>query len=103
MPYQQTLTALADPNRRMIVQLLRGGPRNVSNIAQNFQISRPAVSQHLKVLCDAGLLRATPVGNRRHYSLCTEGVDDLRTYLDEMWGTVLDSFADHIERTSEND
>lgn len=103
MSYHQTLAALADPNRRMIVQLLRAGPQNVSNIADNFQISRPAISQHLKILCDAELLNVTPEGNRRNYSLNRQGADDLRTYLDDMWGDVLDGFADHIKRNADND
>ncbi|WP_108263159.1 ArsR/SmtB family transcription factor [Mangrovicoccus ximenensis] len=69
MTYAAALQALADPTRRAIVEKLRHGPKSVGQLAQGFCISRPAVSQHLRVLCGAGLLDVVPVGARRVYRL----------------------------------
>ena len=75
------LTALADPTRRAVGELARGLP-----------VSRPAVSQHLRVLKDAGLVVDRPAGNRRIYQLDPEGVDGLREYLDRFWNRALAAF-----------
>ncbi len=93
MSYEMTLTALADPTRRHLLERLRDGPLAVSALARDLPISRPAVSQHLKVLSDAGLLLVEPAGTRRLYRLAPEGLDDLRAWLDRLWGDALDSFA----------
>ena len=93
MSYEHAIAALADPTRRDILDRLRGGALSVSAIAQDMPISRPAVSQHLRVLSDAGLLTVTPKGNRRLYAIAPEGVDSLRHYLDRLWGDALTAFA----------
>ncbi len=93
MTYEDTITALADPTRRDIIDRLRGGALPVAAIAQDMPISRPAVSQHLRVLSDAGLLTVTPSGNKRLYAIAPDGVDDLRRYLDSLWDDALDAFA----------
>lgn len=75
------------------MEILRTGPMPVGNLAARFPISRPAVSQHLKVLGDAGLVEATPDGTRRLYRLAPEGVAALRRYLDELWDDALAAYA----------
>ncbi|QQA44067.1 ArsR/SmtB family transcription factor [Pelagovum pacificum] len=94
------IEALADPTRRAIVEALRAGPQPVCVIAGGLPVSRPAVSQHLKVLTDAGLARVTPRGNRRYYELAPEGVDSLRRYLDQLWDDALAAFARAAHRKS---
>lgn len=86
------LTAMADPTRRAILETVRRGPRSVGDIASNFQVSRPAVSQHLRVLIDAHLVRQHRSGRNNFYSLDTAGLTVLRTYLDTFWSDVLDAF-----------
>ncbi len=93
MDYIDAITALADPTRRVIIERLRAGPLAVGAIADGMTISRPAVSQHLRVLSDAGLLHVTPAGNRRLYAIAPEGVDELRRYLDTLWDDALSAFA----------
>lgn len=92
MDYQDAITALADPTRREIIDRLRSGPLPVAAIAADMSVSRPAVSQHLRVLSDAGLLTVTPQGNRRLYAIAPEGVDQLRRYLDTLWDDALSAF-----------
>ncbi len=96
MSYATTIAALADPTRRALVDRLRDGPQAVSVLARDLPVSRPAVSQHLKVLSDAGLLAVEARGTRRLYRLAPRGLDDLRAYLDGLWGDALDRFADHV-------
>ena len=93
MDYEDAIAALADPTRRQIIDRLRGGPLPVGAIAADMPISRPAVSQHLRVLSDAGLVTAKPQGNRRLYAIAPEGVDELRRYLDTLWDDALAAFA----------
>lgn len=93
MSYEHAIAALADPTRRLLVERLRPGPLAVGALAQGMPISRPAVSQHLKVLTEAGLLTATPQGNRRLYALAPGGLAPLRDYLDSLWDDALASFA----------
>jgi DNA-binding transcriptional ArsR family regulator len=92
------LTALADPSRRAIFEALRDGPMAVGKLAQRFPISRPAVSQHLRVLKDAGLVADDAVGTRRLYRIRPEGVAELRAYLDRMWNDALAAFAATVEQ-----
>jgi len=87
------LTALADPTRRAILDRLRDGPLPVCDLAAGLPVSRPAVSQHLRVLSDAGLLLVTPLGNRRLYAIAPGGVQELRAYLDRLWDDALAAFA----------
>ncbi len=93
MNYEDAIVALADPTRRTIIDKLRGGGLPVGAIAAGLPVSRPAVSQHLRVLSDAGLLHVTPKGNKRLYSIAPEGVDSLRRYLDSLWDDALAAFA----------
>ncbi len=93
MSYQRTIAALADPTRRALIERLRAGPQPVGVLAGGLPISRPAVSQHLKVLSDAGLLLVEPQGTRRLYRLAPKGLDDLRAYLDGLWDDALTDFA----------
>ncbi|MEO1641510.1 MAG: metalloregulator ArsR/SmtB family transcription factor [Pseudomonadota bacterium] len=93
MAYEDAITALADPMRRQIIEKLRTGALPVAGIADGLPVSRPAVSQHLRVLSDAGLLTVTPQGNRRLYAIAPEGVDDVRKYLDTLWDDALAAFA----------
>lgn len=77
--------ALAEPRRQAILRLVRDGPMSVNDIAGHFEISQQAVSQHLKVLRDAGLVAVQPVGQRRLYALRPEGIDAARELLEEFW------------------
>ena len=97
MSYETIIAALADPPRRAIVERLRAGPQPVGVLARDLPVSRPAVSQHLKVLSDAGLLIAEPRGTRRLYRLAPKGLDDLRAYLDGLWDDALGSFVRRAE------
>lgn len=78
--------ALSDPNRRAIVELLRAGPRPVGELAEELPISRPAVSRHLRVLREAGLVAEESQGTRNIYRLHDQGLDALQAYLREVWG-----------------
>ena len=78
--------ALGDPNRRAIVEVLRDGPQSVGGIAERLPISRPAVSRHLRLLKNAGLVSSVPEGNRRLYRLHDEGVEAVRAYVEKIWG-----------------
>jgi len=86
------LRALADPTRREIFESLRSGPRAVGELAAGLPVSRPAVSQHLKVLKEAGLVRERRQGTRCFYSIDPLGLEPLRTYLESFWGEVLTAF-----------
>lgn len=92
MAYEQALRALADPTRREVFEQLRVGPSPVGRLAQRLPVTRPAVSQHLKVLKDAGLVREKKVGTRRVYSVELSGLQGLRSYLDGFWDDVLQAF-----------
>src|SRR5216117_55620 len=91
--------ALADPTRRTIFERLIEHPRAVGELARELPVSRPAVSQHLKVLKDAGLVIDRPAGNRRIYQLDPDGVGALRAYLDRFWNQALAAFKTAVERT----
>jgi DNA-binding transcriptional ArsR family regulator len=93
MRHQPALHALADGTRQQIVEELRRGPKAVSEIAARLPVSRPAVSQHLKVLKDAGLVRETREGTRRIYNVEPQGLVELRRYLDRLWDDALAGFA----------
>ena len=100
MTYASAIAALADPTRRVIVNRLRAGPLPVRALAYGLPISRPAVSQHLRILTDAGLLSVTAQGTRRIYAIRPDGIADLRTYLDDLWGDALAAFARAAETLS---
>ena len=97
------LQALGDPTRRAVFERLRQGPRPVGEIASGLPVSRPAVSQHLKVLKEAGLVFDRPDGNRRLYAIDPNGVGALRAYLDQFWNQALASFKEAAERNDEED
>lgn len=92
-------SALGDPNRRAIVELLRPGEQSVREIADQLPISRPAVSQHLRVLKDAGLVLEEAHGTRRLYRLHDEGVAAVRAYLERIWGDAAGRFRITAENT----
>jgi DNA-binding transcriptional ArsR family regulator len=85
-PEGDPFDALGDANRRAIVELLGSGGRSVQELADALPISRPAVSRHLRLLKRAGLVREEPVGTRRIYRLHGEGIEAVRTYLEQVWG-----------------
>jgi DNA-binding transcriptional ArsR family regulator len=91
-------TALGDPTRRKIFERLSERPQAVGELAKELPVSRPAVSQHLKVLKDAGLVIDRREGNRRIYQLNPEGVGALRAYLDQFWNRALVAFKAAAER-----
>ena len=86
------LSALGDPTRRAIFELLADGPRPVGDLAGELPVSRPAVSQHLAVLKEAGLVLDRQEGTRRYYRLNPDGVGDLRAYFDRFWDRSLAAF-----------
>lgn len=97
MAYEEVFTALADATRRSVFESLRDGPRTVSELALQAPVSRPAVSQHLKVLEGAGLVSVQAQGTRRYYAIRQDGLAELRRYLDSFWSDVLSSYAAHLQ------
>ncbi|HEV2681840.1 MAG TPA: metalloregulator ArsR/SmtB family transcription factor [Rhodanobacter sp.] len=102
MTYQSTLAALSDPMRRTILERIVEAPRSVGEIAQDLPISRPAVSQHLKVLKDAELVREERAGTRRIYRADGAALGELRAYIDEMWKAALGSFSEAAAREGQD-
>ena len=98
MSYQDVFVALADPTRRGVFEALRGQAKTVGELARDQPVSRPAVSQHLKVLESANLVSVTPKGKRRYYSIKRDGLDGLRQYLESFWSDTLSAYAAEIER-----
>jgi len=96
--YEGALAALADPTRRAIFERLANGPRAVVELAEDLPVSRPAVSQHLKVLKEAGLVVDTQSGTRRLYHIDARGLGALRAYLDQFWDQALAAFAAAAEQ-----
>jgi len=101
MAYQHAFAALADPTRRSVFERLIDGALPVGRIAKGLPVSRPAVSQHLKVLKEAGLVTDRAEGTRRVYSIDPEGLGVLRRYLDQFWDRALEAFAAEVERDIE--
>jgi DNA-binding transcriptional ArsR family regulator len=98
MAYGKALECLGDPTRRKVFERLRSGPLPVGAIARGLPVSRPAVSQHLAVLREAGLVVDRPVGTRRVYTIDPRGLAALRAWLDQFWDQALASFHDEVER-----
>lgn len=94
----RALEALGDSTRRQIFKRLRGGPRSVGDLAEGMEVSRPAVSQHLRVLKDARLVTDTAEGTRRLYAVDTRGVEALRNWLDGFWDEALAAFKNAAEQ-----
>jgi DNA-binding transcriptional ArsR family regulator len=92
--------ALGDPNRRAIVELLAGGDRSVQQLADALPISRPAVSRHLRLLKEAGLVVEEPRGTRRIYRLHDAGIDEVQRYLERVWGEAAGRFRLVAENTA---
>jgi DNA-binding transcriptional ArsR family regulator len=92
MDVGSVITAIADPTRRAILESVRHGPRAVGDIAMDFDVSRPAVSQHLRVLVDAQLVRLQKSGRNNFYGLDLRGLMVLRTYIEGYWDDVLVAF-----------
>ena len=97
MTYANALSCLADPTRRRIFERLRSGPASVGNVARGLPVSRPAVSQHLKVLKEAGLVNDRPDGTRRVYYIDPDGLGELRAWLDQFWIGALESFKHELD------
>ncbi|WP_027166626.1 metalloregulator ArsR/SmtB family transcription factor [Mesorhizobium sp. WSM3224] len=87
MMFSDAFLAIADPNRRYLLEELRRGPKTVNELAAGLPVSRPAVSQHLKVLLDAGLVKAKAEGTRRVYTVSNAGFLRLNIWLDQFWET----------------
>ena len=94
-------TALGDPTRRAIFERLAERPQAVGELARALPVSRPAVSQHLKVLKEARLVVDTPAGNRRIYRVDPDGVDALRIQLDRFWSTALATYKEVVEQDTQ--
>ncbi|MGE0228243.1 MAG: metalloregulator ArsR/SmtB family transcription factor [Dehalococcoidia bacterium] len=102
----QTLLALSEPRRRRILELVRDGELSAGEIAARFEVTRPAISQHLRVLKDAGLIVERRAGTRRFYRLRPEGMTDVRAYLDTFWASGLQRLklqAELDERTRQSE
>jgi DNA-binding transcriptional ArsR family regulator len=98
MSYQGVFDALGDPTRRAVFELLRTGPRSVGELAVHLPVSRPAVSQHLRVLKDAGLVLVRQDGTRRIYEVVPEGLAEVAAYLGTFWSGALEAFRSEMER-----
>src|SRR5215831_16561893 len=100
MAYGKALQCLSDPTRRQVFEKLRSGPQSVGVLASGLPVSRPAVSQHLKALKEAGLVTDRSEGVRRVYYIDPEGLGELRRWLDRFWNDALESFRQEVERES---
>jgi DNA-binding transcriptional ArsR family regulator len=96
--YDNALAALADPTRRRVFEKLSAGPQSVGALARGLPVSRPAVSQHLRVLKAAGLVADRSEGTRRVYSIDPHGLGALRKWLDQFWDTALEAYAEAVTR-----
>ena len=102
MAYQDPMDALGDRTRRAIFEMLRNGPLAVGEIAGELPVSRPAVSQHLRVLKEAGLVTERRNGTRRIYRVDPDGLAGLRAYFDEFWNEALAAFKAAAEDERRN-
>lgn len=101
MTYETAFSALADGTRRKVFEHLAAGPRSVGDLAATLPVSRPAVSQHLRVLKDAGLVADHAQGTRRVYQIDPAGLGALRAWLDRFWDEALTAFQAEVEREEE--
>ncbi|HYJ78643.1 MAG TPA: metalloregulator ArsR/SmtB family transcription factor [Longimicrobiaceae bacterium] len=102
MTYSNVLTALADPTRRSLYERLRGREHAVGELAALARVSQPAVSQHLRVLRGARLVRERREGTRHYYSASAEGLAELRAYIESLWDDVLAAYAGDPPHPQEN-
>jgi len=100
---ERSFEALADPTRRRVLERLGAGPLPVGRIAAGLPVSRPAVSQQLKVLKDAGLVTDRAEGTRRVYQIDPEGLGAIRAWLDQFWTVALEAFQAEVEKDEETD
>ena|SRR5215212_8928184 len=98
MAYGSAFVALGDPTRRAVFERLAERPRSVGELARELPVSRPAVSQHLKVLKEAGLVSDRPAGTRRIYQVDPDGIGALRAYLDRFWTQSLSAYKAAVEK-----
>lgn len=98
---ERVFSALHDPTRRAVLDRLRDGPKPVGEIARGLPVTRPAVSQHLKVLKDAGLVADRSEGTRRIYYIDPKGLGAMRAWLDQFWEAALDALAAELNRTEQ--
>jgi DNA-binding transcriptional ArsR family regulator len=103
MTYAAVMTALADPTRRKVFELVAELPRSVADITRILPVSQPAVSQHLKVLKVARLVRSEARGASNIYRLDPHGLGEVRAWLDGMWGDALDAFQQEITESKETE
>jgi DNA-binding transcriptional ArsR family regulator len=103
MAYGDAITALADPTRRSVFERLRTSEKPVGELARGLPVSRPAVSQHLRILKDAGLVRERRDGTRHFYSVNGDGLAELRDYFEGFWDEALAAFKEAAERDQEGD
>ena len=101
MAYDSALRCLSDPTRRRVFERLRSGPKSVGVLAKGLPVSRPAVSQHLKALKEAGLVIDRSAGARRVYCIDPDGLGDLRRWIDQFWDQALASFKEEVEGSSQ--
>ena len=99
--HARQLIALADPTRHRIFELVGERPRTVAEITREMTVSQPAVSQHLKVLREASLVRAEPRGASNVYHIDPQGLGQMRAWLDRFWGNTLAAYKQVVERTPE--
>jgi DNA-binding transcriptional ArsR family regulator len=102
MAYAEAIQALGDPTRRTVFERLREGPRSVGDLAGGLPVSRPAVSQHLRVLKEAGLVRERREGTRNFYSVNGDGLAELREYFEGFWDEALTAFKAAAETEGGN-
>jgi len=100
---ERVFAALHDPTRRAVLERLRSGPKPVGEIASGLPVTRPAVSQHLKVLKEAGLVDDRSEGTRRIYQIDPKGLGAMRAWLDQFWTAALDAFAAEVERAEKKE
>lgn len=103
MAYALAIAALADPTRRSVFERIVEAPRSVQELAADLPVSRPAVSQHLKVLKEAGLVNETRKGTRRVYAADAKALGELRAYVEEMWRAALEKFEQSTGEMGESD
>lgn len=103
MAYARAFAALADPTRRTVFERLARGPRSVGELARGLPVSRPAVSQHLKVLKEAGLVSDEAQGARRVYRVDPQGLGQMRAWLDRFWDGALDASKAEVERPDDEE
>ena len=102
MTYATALNCLGDPTRRKVFERLSSGPLSVSEIARDMPVSRPAVSQHLAMLKEAGLVIDRPIGTRRVYYIDPRGLSAVRAWFDQFWDQALASFQEEVGRNMQN-